>query len=156
MRFGSTVADEAELRRFLAEHQRSLLVTLARIDDRVELGVRVIRTVADAALVPVGAPAAEPANGRDWLLDKLRNGHRADRAAADLHEPLAALAADSRQQPPRSADEVLRNAYLVERRVVPRFRAVVERLQLAHPEVAILCTGPWPAYSFVSDAAGPR
>jgi hypothetical protein len=51
---------------------------------------------------------------------------------------------------------VLRNAYLVERRVVPRFRAVVERLQLAHPEVAILCTGPWPAYSFVSDAAGPR
>jgi hypothetical protein len=48
-----------------------------------------------------------------------------------------------------AADELLRASYLVERTAVPQFRSVVERLQRIHPEVAILCTGPWPPYSFV-------
>jgi hypothetical protein len=69
---------------------------------------------------------------------------------AALHEPLAALAADARRQPPCAADELLRGAYLVDRPAVARFRAAVERLQATHPEAAILCTGPWPPYSFAS------
>jgi Gas vesicle synthesis protein GvpL/GvpF len=149
MRFGSTLPDEAALARLLDERQASLRALLARIGDRVELGVRVVREL------PAPEPAAVGAapNGREWLLRKARDGRHADRAAAQLHTPLAALSADARQQPPRGPAEVLRTAYLVERRVVPRFRATVERLQRAHPDVAILCTGPWPAYSFVSDAA---
>jgi hypothetical protein len=153
MRFGSTVPDEAELRRFLADHQASLLGALARIGDRVELGVRVVRELDAAGVVRHAATNGAPPSGRDWLLGKLHDGRWADRAAAVLHEPLAALAAEAREQAPRSPEEVLRNAYLVEPRMVPRFRAVVERLQRTHPEVAILCTGPWPAYSFVNDIA---
>jgi hypothetical protein len=152
MRFGSTLPDEAALRGFLAGHQGSLLGALARIGDRVELGVRVIREVAGAGFAAGAAGDGAAPSGREWLLGKLRDGRRADGAAAVLHEPLAALATDARAQPPRGPEEVLRNAYLVERRMVPRFRAAVERLQVAHPDVAILCTGPWPAYSFVSDA----
>jgi hypothetical protein len=49
----------------------------------------------------------------------------------------------------RQGPELLRAAYLVDRREVPRFRATVERLQSAHPDAAILCTGPWPPYSFM-------
>ena len=41
-------------------------------------------------------------------------------------------------------------AYLVDERAVEPFRGVVERLQLSHPDTAILCTGPWPPYSFVN------
>jgi len=43
----------------------------------------------------------------------------------------------------------LRAAYLVERPVVARFGSRVQRLQAEHPEAAVLCTGPWPPYSFV-------
>lgn len=154
MRFGSTLADEDELRRLLADRQASFLATLARVAGRVELGVRVAR------LGPNGdgrAPAVEepevPPTGRDYVLGKLRDAREADRAGAPLHEPLAALAAGARRHTPRSADEVLRGAYLVDHAVVPRFRGEVERLRHAHPGLAILCTGPWPAYSFVGDTA---
>ncbi len=146
VRFGSTVDDDAALRRFLAERQQALLATLARISGRVELGVRVLELVREDDRVPVGAP---PPTGRDYLLGKLLDG----RVASSLHASLAALAADARTQTTRSADEVLRTAYLVDRVAVPRFRAAVERLQHDHPAVAILCTGPWPPYSFAEAPA---
>jgi hypothetical protein len=47
-------------------------------------------------------------------------------------------------------------AYLVERGVVPRFRAVVQRLQRDHADLALLCTGPWPPYSFVDLSDTPK
>jgi Gas vesicle synthesis protein GvpL/GvpF len=64
------------------------------------------------------------------------------RALRDVHEPLAALARDSAVKPAR---ELLRAAYLVERDAVDGFVAAVQELQGAY---AILCTGPWPPYSF--------
>jgi hypothetical protein len=144
MRFGSRVADEDALRRVLAEGAADYVAALARVAGRVELGVR--------ALARNGAPepVPPPASGRDYVLAKLRGDRRAEGEAAALHTPLAALAADARRQPPRGSDELLRGAYLVERPAVARFRATVERLQSAHPEAAILCTGPWPPYSFTA------
>jgi hypothetical protein len=152
MRFGSSVEDEDALRRVLIERRQPLLAALARVAGRVELGVRVLELAsngasAEVALVTSGAPS-----GREYLAAKLHHGQRATRLATELHEPLAALSAEVRVQSPRGVEDVLRGAYLVERGVVPRFRATVERLQLAHPEVAILCTGPWPPYTFVRDA----
>jgi hypothetical protein len=153
MRFGTRVEAEAELRRFLAARQSELVAALARIAGRVELGVRVLQTP-DNGHPPVPAPAS----GREYVLGKVRDGQRARRVSAWLHEPLAALAADSRLQPARSPDEILHAAYLVEPLVIPRFRATVERLQQRHPDLALLCTGPWPPYSFaaLTDAAAPE
>jgi hypothetical protein len=152
MRFGSTVDDDGALRRLLAARQAPLVAALARVSGHVELGVRVLERVAGRNGAPAVAVAAPP-SGRDYLLAKLHDGRRAERASSSLHDPLAALATDARRQAPRSAEEVLRSAYLVDRRVVPRFRAAVERVQAAHPEAAILCSGPWPAYSFVGDVS---
>jgi len=154
MRFGSTVADEDALRRFLIGRRQPLTDTLARIAGRVELGVRIVAHHVAGNGVPAAAvvvPAAAP-SGREYLISKLRDGERTKQLAAALHEPLAALAADASLQTARGADDVLRGAYLVDRGVVPRFRATVERLQHTHPEVAILCTGPWPPYTFVREA----
>jgi hypothetical protein len=95
------------------------------------------------ALAP---PPARPATGRDYLLAKLGD----DRAAEALHAPLAALAADACRRPPRGAGERLRGAYLVERGAVDPFRAAVQRLQASHPDMALVCTGPWPPYSFAA------
>jgi hypothetical protein len=142
LRFGSTVAGEAALRRLLAERRESLTETIARIRGRVELGVRVL----DEAPAAV---ADEPRSGRDYVLGRLQDSRRAEHATAALHEPLAVLARDAVRQPLRAADELLRGAYLVDRAGVPRFCTGVQRLQAEHPDMAILCTGPWPAYSFV-------
>jgi Gas vesicle synthesis protein GvpL/GvpF len=157
MRFGTRLASEDDLRRVLRERRGGFVTALDRVRGRVELGVRALRAAAaeDGAGPLAAELPAPPATGRDYLLGKLRNGRQADGAAAALHEPLAALAVEARRHPPRSPQEVLRASYLVERAVVARFRAAVERLQAAHPTTGILCTGPWPAYSFVGDAA-PR
>jgi hypothetical protein len=40
------------------------------------------------------------------------------------------------------------NAYLVPAENVEAFQDAVGRLQAEHPELTIVCTGPWPPYSF--------
>jgi hypothetical protein len=41
-------------------------------------------------------------------------------------------------------------AFLVPRDRLASFQAIVGRIADAHPELALLCTGPWPPYSFVT------
>jgi hypothetical protein len=147
LRFGSTLEDETVLRALLADNRQRFLELLARMAGRVEIGVRVLQPLAaDAADQATPAVAA---TGRDYLLGKLRNGRRIERAAAELHAPLEAVSVEACRQAPRGEDEVLRSAYLVDQQVVGRFRSVIQRLELTHPDVAILCTGPWPPYSFM-------
>jgi hypothetical protein len=64
-----------------------------------------------------------------------------------VHDPLAALARAHVQRTPRPP-EALRAAYLVDRRAVAGFTRLVARLDERHPELRLLCTGPWPPYSF--------
>ena len=130
MRFGSTVTDDDAVRRLLVDRQTAFLAMLARIRGRVELGVRVVHLAPEPMAAAVAVATAPALSGRDYLLGKMQNGRR----AAGIGDPLAHLAVESRLQAPRSADEVLRASYLVERSGVARFRAAVERLQGAHPE----------------------
>jgi hypothetical protein len=71
------------------------------------------------------------------------------RKAAALHATLAELAVAAVRRPERGGSELLRGAYLIERPALPGFTAAVETLQREHPEASLVCTGPWPAYSFV-------
>jgi hypothetical protein len=156
MRFGSKTPDEEALRDVLAERQDSLIAALDLVRGRVEVAVRAIRQDDSAATLHsdrAGAPEPAITTGHDYLLSKLQDGRRAEQAAATIHEPLAALAVLSRRQRPRTGEEVLRAAYLVDRGALPRFRSSVERLQRANAGTAILCTGPWPPYSFVDGTA---
>ena len=138
MRFGTKFADDDALHEVLAGRQQEFLTALDRVRGRVELGIR--------ALQPHEAQhVATPVSGRAYLESKLRDG----REAAALHEPLAALAAASTRHAARP-DELLRASYLVDTEAVPRFRATVERLQRNDADVAVLCTGPWPPYSFTT------
>jgi hypothetical protein len=106
----------------------------------------------DGALPAAVAAAPRPMirSGREYLLEKLAHEHRHEQEAASLHDPLSALAVASRRSREQSDDEVLRAAYLVERADMARFRGLVQRLQQQHPDIALLCTGPWPPYSFVA------
>ena len=43
---------------------------------------------------------------------------------------------------------LLSAAYLVPRDGVDDFRGHVVELERAHPDLALVCSGPWPPYSF--------
>jgi hypothetical protein len=146
MRFGTPLPDAAAVRTPLAARREPLLEALDRVRGRVELAVRAMQP--DVVAAAPSAPA--PASGRDYLRARLRSR----RSGASLHEPLAALAVAARLWPELAPGELLRASYLVEQPAVAGFRSAVERLQREHPEAALLCTGPWPAYSFVEQASG--
>jgi hypothetical protein len=44
--------------------------------------------------------------------------------------------------------EVLRAAYLVDREAVGEVARLIAELDRDHDELHLLCTGPWPPYSF--------
>ena len=67
-----------------------------------------------------------------------------------LHEPLSVLARASVEGTPHPP-ELFRAAYLVERDAVERFTEAVGRLQNANQGLSLLCTGPWPPYTFMQD-----
>jgi hypothetical protein len=152
MRFGTKLPGDDALGEVLAARQAEFLSALDLVRGRVEVGVR--------AMQPPGERAAEEplrqavaASGRAYLEAKLRDGRRIEREGAAVHEPLAGLAVASSRLPTGAPEELLRASYLIERTALAQFRATVERLQRTQPGVAILCTGPWPPYSFV--AASP-
>jgi hypothetical protein len=146
MRFGTRLLDADAVQAALAARRELLLDALDRVRGRVELAVRAMRPGAEAEAT--SAPAAP--TGREYVHARLRTR----RSGTSLHEPLAALAVDVRRWPELAPGEVLRASYLVEQPAVPEFRSTVERLQREHPEAALLCTGPWPAYSFMEQTSG--
>jgi hypothetical protein len=66
------------------------------------------------------------------------------------------LAVAPSRRPVQAPDELLHASYLVERPVVAEFRAAAQRLQREHRDAAVLCTGPWPPYSFVDVAVSSQ
>jgi hypothetical protein len=144
MRFGSRFPDDTALRVALATHEDRWLGALDAVRGRIELAVRVIRTE-----LPAAEPSRADATGRDYVEARLALQAQDEAAATALHAPLAAMAVAGTRRAPRALGELLRAAYLVERSGLPEFRDMTQRLQLRHWDVAVLCTGPWPPYSFV-------
>jgi hypothetical protein len=134
MRFGTLVEDDEAAVRALDERREELKASLERVRGAVELAVR-----AEAAGDREDTPAGP--SGTDYMRAK---AHRTE-AARLLHEPLDFLARESIMQP---GQELLRAAYLVDRDAVEGFVGLVRRLQATHEDLRILCTGPWPPYSF--------
>lgn len=129
VRYGTRVRDEEEAARTLGEREAELAEALDRVRGAVELSVRAI------------GDRPPPASGTEFIRG------RAEIAA--LHERLSLLARDSARRPARGAGELLRAAYLVDRTAVDEFARVVERLQdESDGSLKLLCTGPWPPYSF--------
>ena len=73
-----------------------------------------------------------------------REGAEAGDVSA-IHARLSGLA---REHARLEGSEPLRAAYLVDRAAVDGFVAAVRELQHEHRGLSILCTGPWPPYSF--------
>jgi Gas vesicle synthesis protein GvpL/GvpF len=143
VRYGTRLEDEAAVAHAVKERRDEFAAALDRVRGAVELSVRAVATGerSKAISTPVGTSGAEYLR----LRARLEQDH--GETARAVGEPLAALARASVEAPPR-APEIFRAAYLVERDAVGRFADEVARLQNMNTGLSILCTGPWPPYSF--------
>jgi gas vesicle protein GvpL/GvpF len=134
VRYGTRFEDEGAAARAVDARHADLAAALDRIRGAVELSLRVIDP--------------QPRVATDDAASYLRDRRRREELRRALHAPLAAAARASAERPSRDPAEVLRAAYLVDRDAVDAMTNLVEELQATHPGVRLLCTGPWPAYSF--------
>jgi hypothetical protein len=143
VRFGTRVDDETAAARALGERHRELANALDRVRGAVELSLRMVGEPADDLDAESGA-----LTGADYLQAKARAAAAHEEALRTVHRPLAREARENKLLPTRGPTELLRAAYLVDRARVDAFVDLVVCLQAANPESRLLCTGPWPPYSF--------
>jgi hypothetical protein len=157
-RFGSTFDRDAALIEQLARHAGPLRASLERTRDAVEIGLRVLWDPGPDTGRPPAAGAAT--SGREYLLARAgserRRQARRERAATlagSIHDPLAARSREATLELLVTDRIPVTGAYLVDSSEVGSFREDVERLAGRAPGVDVICTGPWPPYSFVPDLA---
>jgi hypothetical protein len=154
LRFGSLVEDEDAARALLRERRVEFVRALERIGGAVELGVRVALPDGEHATVGVGAEAEGTGPGTAYMLGRLDRERRAAEAAARVHRPLAMIARESARRNSSLRGAALSASYLVDVDRVDAFLARVDELSAEVDGATIVCTGPWPAYSFSSPEAG--
>lgn len=146
-RFGSVLEDEDEARSALRTRRDDLRRGLDRVRGAVELGIR-------ATWSEAPAPSAAH-SGTEYMLGRL-DVHRRAQRAADLVAPLGALARDSKVKVlPRQSVPLLA-AYLVDRDRTEEFVARADELGADYDDGQLVCTGPWPPYSFAQGATLDR
>lgn len=150
----------------VAQQRKRIDRLVERIEGREEWGLRVLldevgalrAARAEAQAVSGGAPGAA------FLLRKKKENdaarevieHARDRADA-LFELLAGKADDARRRPPPPGEVgkrvMLDAAFLLPRRKAKAFQGTVraEAKKLSDRHYQLTLTGPWPAYTFVTD-----
>ncbi|EFO79418.1 Gas vesicle synthesis GvpLGvpF [Oscillochloris trichoides DG-6] len=156
VRFGTFLADEAAVCAMLAERREAFVTGLDQVRGRVEISLRAIWTDP-----PPPPPVVEerPRSGRDYIERRMAEERaaalrrlRAEQTADDLYVRLDRYAVASIRKVLPTERMLLSAAYLVAREDVPRFQAGVAEIGRDRPDIRLLCTGPWPAYHFVSPA----
>jgi len=137
---GRAFRDEDELAAAVRAQAPQLERALERVRGCVEFGLRAVSSESVGEL--------DAASGTDYMRARLEEVQRSDRLVAQLHEPLAGLAHEVTLQ--QHGGEISA-AYLVAREGAEAFQDAVARLERP-PEVTVVCTGPWPPYSFAAEA----
>jgi hypothetical protein len=152
MRLGSTVEGTEALIPMLERRREEFIASLNRVRGAVELSVRAqLPSVTDPLNIEPITPQAGP--GTAYLLKRAQRQRRGEEAAEMIHRPLAALARQSMRK--RGGDpRAFKAAYLVDQDVVEAFGERVEQLDGNLGDAKVICTGPWPPYSFVSEEPG--
>jgi hypothetical protein len=142
VRFGERFGDVEHLRAAVRGRRAELDEAFARVRGCAEIGLRVLGTA------PVDRQPV--ASGVDYMR-RLHASDASSRVTQDLHRELERLSRDARIT--SGLGDRLRAAYLVPRSRLEEVRQVVETWTAEHPDVSLVCTGPWAPYSFASEAA---
>jgi hypothetical protein len=160
------------VRRLLREHSEALRDSLTKLGGCVEWGVKVFAPADEQEQEPV-PEQTEPRGerpGATYLINRQRERERAERASElrarcvdEVHQRVSSLARESASNPPqrpelhgREMAMLLNGAYLVAKDRAAELREAVSALKAEWETqgFVIELTGPWPAYNFVSGAAG--
>jgi hypothetical protein len=154
VRFGATFDDDAPLLASLEQRYDHLVAGLDHVRGRVEVGVRVRWDEAPGP-VPPRPPRDRVDSGRAYLMRRVAQERRRQQAedraeglAAGIHRLISACAVDHRLQVMPTDGLVMSGAYLVDRGDLSRMVDGVRAVARDHPELELLCTGPWPPYNF--------
>ncbi|HET9731694.1 MAG TPA: GvpL/GvpF family gas vesicle protein [Acidimicrobiales bacterium] len=155
-RFGSTMGDEAEMIDMVERHSERIGRGLRHVEGRLELAVRATRRVGSGGK-GTDAPA-HAGSGRSYLYGRLRQQRELDErrgriepVARTLDGALRPIASDARVDVVPEPVPAVTAAYLVDDHDVDVFIHRTQDLARLLPEVDMVCTGPWPPYSFVPD-----
>jgi hypothetical protein len=156
LRYGCLVEDEAAVLRLLEEHRAEYEALLERLEDRIEMGLRVLWDAPEDS-----QPAPVPATPATAYLAAARRRHS---SAADLTlaerewaggicAALSDLYSEERREAQFAGPGRLVSLYfLVPRPAVRRFRTRLRRIVSGQGR-GFLVSGPWPPYNFVTGAA---
>jgi hypothetical protein len=164
VRYGTVAAAASDVRAALARSSAALLAGLRRVAGRVEIAVRFVDGgcgggAAERTAVPPEAPDLALGRGAAFLMaragaERAARGRREQRLAAirPALARLAGLAVEHRVTVASGTSGTIAAAFLVPRQGVAVFRDAVAAIAAGDPRWAVLCTGPWPAYSFTDGA----
>jgi hypothetical protein len=151
-RFGTVVTDLAALRARLAPDRAGVQRALALVRHREQMTLRLVARDAGRVIGPAESATGATSPGRRYL----------ERRAAELAPPavlvrlesdLAPFIRHARLQHGREPGRVTTAYHLIDRGEGDAYRARVERCAAAIADVAVLVTGPGPAYAF-ADISG--
>jgi len=172
VRFGTVVADADAVVQVLAERHEELAADLARLGDKVEMGLSILwdPPPVDGSHQPgdlsrrVSGSDEELGPGARYLRARLAATRQdaavreAARAIAD--EVDAALGSDvleRRCSVVPTARLAVRASFLMSPTRFEACQHAIDGLRRRHPELRYLVSGPWPPYTFVSrDETGER
>jgi hypothetical protein len=166
MAFGHVARSESRVAVMLERQERDIEEELDRLEDKVEMGLRVRWEVPDVFKYIVDGDAelaalrdrAFAGRRRPTPTEKIELGRlfdarredRRERLAERLVAALSPLAVEVNTGRPRGEQAVADLSFLIERRFVERFGDTVRALGEAWPsEYVFQCTGPWAPFHFV-------
>ncbi|MDQ6834570.1 MAG: GvpL/GvpF family gas vesicle protein [Actinomycetota bacterium] len=153
-RFGSLIEDAGAVEHLLRDRRSELQATMERIRGAVELSVRAIWPGGEPSSSPEDERPATSGAGTDYMLARAALERRARRLAAALHETLDPFARSARYRILSRPTAPVTAAFLVDRDAADQFVARVKKVDVTLDDVDLVCTGPWPAYSFVEGGGG--
>lgn len=165
VRFGTRLPSRERVSDMLCRAYRALVQDIERVRGHVEVGMRFLTAIENGAQAdpPLtssnGLPGAR--SGAAYLRARLveerelRNRQKTKlRLVREVYDLLASHANASQLDDRPDDQHGAAAAFLVPCERIGIFCEIVSEAANAHPELALLCTGPWPAYSFVN--AGER
>jgi hypothetical protein len=169
MRFGTLVPSRRHLKVILCRTYPALAKDIERVRGRVEIGLRFLSmidedTEGDSRPARNAVELPGTGNGSAYLrrlMMKERRGLARRRSmhgqVRDVYDQLAGHACGGRFDDEAKDLRGYAAAFLVQRDAIAAFRDIVRSAAEANPGIALLCTGPWPPYSFVGDdLIGPK
>ncbi len=170
VRFGTILAGQAAVAQAIAGQYEALLADLARVGDKVELGLTILwdtpvgqdEAQAETASAPTAPTSSAPGAGTRYLEARLAQYRRetaqqtqAKAVITRLEQALGPYLLEQRYRVLSSPRLAVRAAYLAQPRHIQDIQRAVDEMRAKHPGFRWLLSGPWPPYTFVTGAGKP-